>query len=146
MQEIPPLGRGEGTDVGDDIWTDDINLEYDPDGFKNLPKKYDYGSKGFVSEVKDQGTCGSCFLFATVAAIESSYMLKHNKKGISLSEMATWNCMMKDGNYQDGTCHKGGNPLFVLYTARKHGIPLEKDGDNYDLSHIDDEPFPVSIW
>lgn len=43
-----------------------------------------------VSPVKDQGFCGSCYAFAAVADIESSYLFRGKK--VDLSEQQIIDC------------------------------------------------------
>lgn len=45
----------------------------------SLPEKVDWRAKGVVTSVKDQGTCGACWAFSTVAAIESMLAIKTGK-------------------------------------------------------------------
>ncbi|XP_017494382.1 PREDICTED: cathepsin L1-like, partial [Rhagoletis zephyria] len=66
-----------------------------------------------------------------MAAMESSYMLKHNKRGVSFSEMNLFNCMHKDGVYTDKSCHNGGDVAAVYQAARDHGLVLTKDDEPY---------------
>ena len=42
-----------------------------------LPSSVDWRSAGVVSAVKDQGSCGSCWAFASTATIEQVYKLSH---------------------------------------------------------------------
>jgi len=44
-----------------------------------LPKSVDWESKGKVTEVKCQAQCGSCWAYATVAAIESRYAITRGR-------------------------------------------------------------------
>lgn len=62
---------------------------------------------GYITPVKNQGSCGSCWTFGTIAAYEASYAFRNNKKLIDLSEQNALNCS------QSGTC-QGGNPAQLL--------------------------------
>lgn len=46
--------------------------------FFDLPQKKDWRKNGKVSPVQDQGRCGSCYAFATVANCESFKAIKEN--------------------------------------------------------------------
>lgn len=52
---------------------------------------FDWKSKGAVSPVKDQGDCGSCFIFASTGALEASWFLQNNQR-VSLSEQQALDC------------------------------------------------------
>jgi len=42
-----------------------------------IPLFWDWREVGGVTPVKDQGSCGSCYAFSTVGAIESHYLIKY---------------------------------------------------------------------
>jgi C1A family cysteine protease len=42
------------------------------------PESLDWRAKGKVSPVKDQGQCGSCWAFSTIAFLESQWLIKNN--------------------------------------------------------------------
>ncbi len=52
---------------------------------RNLPESFDYRDQEVVSPVKNQGFCGSCWLFAALAGIESAFMLKYKEVSSSSS-------------------------------------------------------------
>lgn len=63
----------------------------------------DLRTYGCISPIKDQGECGSCYVFGTVAAYESSYALRNNKSIVNLSEQSVLNCS------KVGSCGGGGD-------------------------------------
>ena len=50
-----------------------------------VPDKWDWRNKGMVTPVRDQGWCGSCWAFGTVASMESAIMIEDGIE-VDLSE------------------------------------------------------------
>merc|ERR1719352_1556423 len=88
----------------------------------NLPESFDWRDQGAVTPVKNQGTCGSCWAFATVAGIEGANFVA-TKSLVSLSEQELVDCDKKDGG-----CG-GGLPSIALDYLKANGIGEEKEED-----------------
>lgn len=57
---------------------------------RQLPSAVDW--RRFVSSVKDQGSCGSCWAFSTVGAVEAHTAIKTNKVAVPLSPQQLVDC------------------------------------------------------
>ncbi len=82
-------------------------------------------SGNFVTPVRDQGSCGSCWAFATTAALESSVLRAENTPGVNLnlSEQVLISCGSSGGN-DAGSC-SGGYISYASNYIRDTGLPLE---------------------
>jgi len=70
------------------------------------PKSVDWIAAGAVTNVKDQGQCGSCWSFSTTGALEGAYFNKF-KKLVSFSEQNLVDCDTLKNGGRDHGC-KGG--------------------------------------
>lgn len=65
------------------------------------PAEFDWTQKGMVASVKNQGSCGSCWAFSAVAAMESAYAIKTGKL-VEFSEQMLVSCDDTDYGCQGG--------------------------------------------
>ncbi|XP_020576879.1 thiol protease SEN102-like [Phalaenopsis equestris] len=87
---------------------------------RSLPISVDWRQKGAVTDVKDQGQCGSCWAFSAVVAVEGINQIK-TKKLVSLSEQELIDC---DTNENNG-CNGGLMDYAFQYIKKNGGITSE---------------------
>ncbi|XP_038633950.1 procathepsin L-like [Scyliorhinus canicula] len=86
-----------------------------------LPITVDWRPKGYVTAVKDQGQCGSCWAFSTTGVLEGQVFNKTGKL-ISLSEQYLMDCSRPVGN---AGCN-GGSVLGGFLFIKEKGITSEQ--------------------
>lgn len=88
----------------------------------SLPESIDWRQKGAVAPVKDQGSCGSCWAFSTIAAVEGVNQIVTGDL-ISLSEQELVDC---DTSYNEG-CNGGLMDYAFEFIIKNGGIDTEED-------------------
>ncbi|KAG4955175.1 Cysteine proteinase 15A [Glycine soja] len=97
---------------------------------KDLPKDFDWRDKGAVTNVKDQGACGSCWSFSTTGALEGAHYLATGEL-VSLSEQQLVDCDHVCDPEEYGACDSGCNGGLMNnafeYILQSGGVQKEKD-------------------
>lgn len=86
-----------------------------------IPDSVDWRANGWVTDVKDQGQCGSCWAFSAIGAIEG-YHANSTNKLVSLSEQNLLDCSYGFGC--EG-CNGGWPEAAMRYVINQTGVDSE---------------------
>ena len=90
-----------------------------------LPSKWDWrnvAGKNYVTSIKDQGHCGSCWAFASIGAVEADYKVENNLPTVNI-DLSEQN-LVSPGCGAGGSCD-GGNPGSALGYIKTVGVVNE---------------------
>ena len=89
------------------------------------PSAWDWRDNGGVTPVKDQGSCGSCYAFATLGMIEGDILVDSGPE-YDFSEEQSKECIWEALYTGSGSCN-GGWADWVINLLTRVGIVLEAD-------------------
>ncbi|KAG2500787.1 hypothetical protein HYH03_001549 [Edaphochlamys debaryana] len=85
------------------------------------PIKVDWKAAGKMSPIRDQGSCGSCWAFASTAAIEAAYRIGSGEPGchsVDLSEQQLVSCVNDPRGYDSQGCKGGWSGEAINYVYK----------------------------
>ncbi|XDV40401.1 hypothetical protein PO909_009493 [Leuciscus waleckii] len=102
------------------MYRESTNTFVPGDTMEKLPKSIDYRKLGYVTSVKNQGSCGSCWAFSSVGALEGQ-LKKTKGQLVDLSPQNLVDCVTDN----DG-CGGGYMTNAFRYVADNQGIDSEE--------------------
>lgn len=93
-----------------------------------LPASWDWRDQGKVTPVKDQGSCGTCWIFGTTSVLESAVLLGEGLQ-YDFSEQSVALCvdrsLLSFYNAPDRPCQRGGDSFEASEVFIRKGAVLE---------------------
>ncbi|MCK5511084.1 hypothetical protein KAI65_06130, partial [Candidatus Parcubacteria bacterium] len=103
-----------------------VNCPYDSFDWshKEIPSAMPAGSDDWMTPVKNQGSCGSCWAFATVGSVEGTYNVEQNNPDLDIDLAEKYLVSSCFGDTSTANC-SGGDPKKAINYIYEEGITPE---------------------
>jgi len=88
---------------------------------QTMAAEIDWRAQGYVTDIKDQGQCGSCWAFGAIASLEAAHFEK-NGELVQMSESQVVDC-----DKEDGGCNGGWYDTAWKYINEEGGVETTAD-------------------
>jgi len=95
-----------------------------PRSFVSAPDSFDWRNQSKVTDVKDQGQCGSCWAFSVTENVESVWMISKKLDASSMETLAPQQIV--DCDTSDDGCNGGDTPTAYEYIIKAGGLDTER--------------------
>jgi len=75
-----------------EIWESHLDPNFMAKDARDLPPSFNWEDSGKITGIRNQGSCGSCWIFSSVAALEASYKI-YRQLDYDLSEQQLLSCI-----------------------------------------------------
>ena len=106
----------------DTTYGDNVEPQYS----KSILDSLDWRDKDVVSEIRDQGQCGSCWAFSGTSTLESAIAIKEGVL-LDLSEQQSVSCATIRNGYSNMGCNGGMYDSMWEFVSDMGGLCLEQD-------------------
>jgi C1A family cysteine protease len=120
------LGYSKKYESVSNLRGNDIKISMDGEfaSFVSLPLSVNWVENGAVTDVKDQGQCGSCWSFSTTGALEGAYYIKYGDL-VSFSEQQLVDCDNLKNGGRDHGCNGGLMDNAYSWISKNGGLCSE---------------------
>ena len=117
------IGSYKNIEILNNTMNYEINQEKSVE-LQSLQSSINWVEKGAVTEIKNQGQCGSCWSFSTTGALEGAYFIKYGEL-IAFSEQQLVDCDNFKNGGRDFGCNGGLMDNAFKWISKNGGICSE---------------------